>query len=1649
MARNPNRNRLHTAPTGGFRHGGKTYREGERIPAKYARELAKRVPREKDQSQEIEGASPNFGRPVLPHVTTFMGRITSPSHAYPGWDEATRDSRENALRMRRDCFVMECIEARQRSVALLNWHIEPENPKNSAQKEAADLLTKILKKTPRFTEYRRNLLEAVWYGRYAVQKRIQSIKVDGKSYKGITHWSPINGDKLAFRFDDGTGEYDENQIGIKVTGAYAAGDIIQGTRKLESTEWGLAYFLAEWERKLITLHQHMIEDASFEDYQSAGSIHGVGIRSRIYWTWIQMQETLAQLMDFIERTGQGIWIYYYPYGSAEGLAKAKAAAFNREQSNTIFMPRMAGDPAMDAFGIDRVDPNPAGMANLKDIHHELFGHRIKRYILGQTLTSEAEATGMGSGVADLHNASYMQIAKYDATNLEETITQDDVRILRDLNCPELSDYDFYFKIDTESADSHQKLEAMQSAWSMGVRLRESDVLDVIGASVPSNDDVVLENPMIRQQEFAWKQQVQQAQMQQAQGNQVQGVDLGGDPGADGQFGDGAGPDGGPAGGGDDLGDLFGPLAQNPQGQGDEGAGSEADQYERDGEPTTYRKPGEAEFATSSTAAKKPAAVGATATAPPTPAASTTPPASKIPSVKTPPIDATPEAPNAPGTAAEGVAPPAISPAPVSSPAANAAGLPAGLSTGKPPAMGEVRQSGGASYRFNEHHRWESAESGEDKSEGDNQASDSAKTESDSDSQVKNSPNSPPLKDRQAFAAKSLAGIHSGAANVIRAMHSSPQFKKGGEYSTHDFAPKQVESLHQEFSSNVGKEFNGGRVVDLGKMYGNGAIGYSSPAGAMVLIPPTNPGKKWTVHYTAMTGPVARSMQGSKTPLVNDAAGASPGGSPGAANSKADLPPPTMASESVMAQQNTQGKPPEKKSIAEKVLGVADKVLGVDKTMAKRKADQAAAVAAENAPPKPDDNPFPPQALGEATVAAEATAPTTAQEPVAPSHIPLPNATASQANPATTADPTNPTTPAGDSDSNTLALSNKTDTPPVDPRPLRAKADEIKSKKNTLLDEWKEKTDSGEATPKVNAEYRSKIAALRSQHATADSEARQVESDFDTHVKERGKEHAVRTKALELQAKIDEDKKVKSTAQAKEEMQRTGKSIDGKDFHEMTREQFAEHLPATKHKQYVSDAISRGVEVPKEVMDQYPELAKRASQKRELDEVRQQRNKQLIQRLTERFANPGANRMTSAQARAKGASDNPNAVNNDDRQFLMARGGMNREQIDSMDPAEAKAQAQKHREEWKATDAANSEKKAAADKERAEAARQNDDEKIRLARHDAIAGMDPNTESLFKSVATRDHGHKMLEQSGLTGSEKNKTAIAKGFADGSIRSADDLTKILGQAKKSSDAAKGLLGTKAADEATHIARAIGQHHEQTNRAQPKQIIAEAAKKANVSHEELGYAIDEVHSERMKAHTDREQEKAEIRKRLNVNSGSLNRMEDNNKDYTHIKGIDTLMHAMGIGHEGGAEGYDDYPIVASAIRGEQDPADALVEILKEGAQRTPARHDESVINEALEFLKQYGSQAEAKPSAPHTPQASGAEREPGDDEGDEGNEGNEPKSANKPHPFWDDEDDSGSKSNSVPFQRTDEPAIGSSRRTAIAILYSRHRHPDLYAI
>jgi hypothetical protein len=92
----------------------------------------------------------------------------------------------------------------------------------------------------------------------------------------------------------------------------------------------------------------------------------------------------------------------------------------------------------------------------------------------------AEGTGLGSGLSDLQKDSFLQVIRYDATNLQETLTNDLLTPLQQFNYPKYRAHKFFLRLATESAVPLDKLQALQAIWAMGGKIRTSDAMAMVG-----------------------------------------------------------------------------------------------------------------------------------------------------------------------------------------------------------------------------------------------------------------------------------------------------------------------------------------------------------------------------------------------------------------------------------------------------------------------------------------------------------------------------------------------------------------------------------------------------------------------------------------------------------------------------------------------------------------------------------------------------------------------------------------------------------------------------------------------------------------------------------------------------------------------------------------------------------------------------------------------------------------------------------------------------------------------------------------------------------------------------------------------------------------------------------------------------------------
>jgi phage gp29-like protein len=367
--------------------------------------------------------------------------------------------------MENDPILWGALNLRRRPTAQLLWSIEPDDETNPAEAEAAKLIEYIVKRIPRFQKLKMFLLEAIWYGKYAVELVYRWREHRGQQMLFVHDFIPINGDKMRFKWD-GT-------PGFLVYAGYP------GTK--ESTDYGLAHFLTADERLQYIIHEHEPRDVDWTLPEMAGAIHGVGVRGKLYWFWWLKQQVFAQLMNYLHRFANGLTIFYYQAGNPQAKEEAELAARQQFSNAALLYPRWPGENP-DVNGVERLEVGTANSNLLWNLISDYFDPIMEKYILGQTLSHDTDATGLGSGVADLHAATLAEIIKYDAIDLQETLQTDLIDVLYSYNCPGVRPGKFSFTV--ESPDSDKLMGYAQMLYQMGVPMDEDEIYEIAQLSKP-------------------------------------------------------------------------------------------------------------------------------------------------------------------------------------------------------------------------------------------------------------------------------------------------------------------------------------------------------------------------------------------------------------------------------------------------------------------------------------------------------------------------------------------------------------------------------------------------------------------------------------------------------------------------------------------------------------------------------------------------------------------------------------------------------------------------------------------------------------------------------------------------------------------------------------------------------------------------------------------------------------------------------------------------------------------------------------------------------------------------------------------------------------------------------------------------------------
>lgn len=443
-----------------------------------------RVPSSKNK--ELFAVPPNLGMAAIRHDATYYQRLLSAQGRWVVYnnDEAVRQSRQDSELMLNDLSLMNPLNERLTAAALMSHRIEPEDKADEAQVAMARDVSLIVDKIPKFFQYKKALLNAIWYGRYGVSNTFGPKIYNRKPFWGVADWAPIHGDKFFFDTDGNAGL----RVGqFENLRDYSPDQTIEGW-VIWLDNYGPN---GDWLRDFYVVNNHDILDGPIEDLRQAGQMFGVGARSRVYWAWKHRVLMLGWCLDAWARFGTGVAVYFYTEGGPTGYDQMKTIAEQQTGQAALLLPMpMEKDKQGPSF--EFIEMNGQGIDKMMTVIRDYFDANIKQYIIGQSLSSETAPTGLGSGVAKFHADTKENLIRGDALNLQETLTRDLIGPLVRCNrrfFPQWPDCELKFLFDIDAPDIPALLEAAESLYRMGIPFDQDDVRAKAGLQKPKTKPV--------------------------------------------------------------------------------------------------------------------------------------------------------------------------------------------------------------------------------------------------------------------------------------------------------------------------------------------------------------------------------------------------------------------------------------------------------------------------------------------------------------------------------------------------------------------------------------------------------------------------------------------------------------------------------------------------------------------------------------------------------------------------------------------------------------------------------------------------------------------------------------------------------------------------------------------------------------------------------------------------------------------------------------------------------------------------------------------------------------------------------------------------------------------------------------------------------
>lgn len=444
---------------------------------------------------------------ILPQYQTFNAFYNTFSRMWSyRWDEAIRDSQENADAIERDAMTQSLMQERVLPLGLHEWEIKVDeyslpaaaasgpaglissgkDPYGNDRERVRQALAGCVGMTDRFEQLRYALGMAVYYGRYGWQVRWDRGTVYGERRTYAGYGQPVHGDKIHFTWD--------GQPGVLINGKFkgAFPDV-----RMFDAYGPVAVLGTSGLRDRFLIATHLILDAPYLNPQQGGRVEGVGLRDFMYWGWYIREELVGWVLDYMQKVGaMGLTVFYYEEGNAASQARAEKAAREISGRSALAVPVPKNPTDRQASKVDLIPANTGGVQFLIGVIRDWVEKWIERMWVGQSMSAGADSeSGLGgTGRADFAKDTKHKLLLWDAVNQAATLTRDLVRPLMKFNFPGCP-WRFNFEYRLPDPTAKDRLDGVKN-FAQFMKFRLDDVHRDLGTTKPGLGEETVGGPAV-------------------------------------------------------------------------------------------------------------------------------------------------------------------------------------------------------------------------------------------------------------------------------------------------------------------------------------------------------------------------------------------------------------------------------------------------------------------------------------------------------------------------------------------------------------------------------------------------------------------------------------------------------------------------------------------------------------------------------------------------------------------------------------------------------------------------------------------------------------------------------------------------------------------------------------------------------------------------------------------------------------------------------------------------------------------------------------------------------------------------------------------------------------------------------------------------